>query len=339
MGKVKYTLISPTKKDWKSLAATITAGKSSVYDKSKAIYSWLIDNIAYDTSLQIFSADEALDKKKGVCRAYCELFFRIGQAAGVDVRIISGKDKRSNGTVPSSSTHAWVIVNKGAIDQKNVMPEYIIYDEAHEEEANIPFARGLKHDTAIFVDPTWGAGSSEGGVFRKSKHDMSWFDVSPEMFIFTHFPNNAADQLLSSSPITYQQFAYLPYALPGMEQADFKGPQMLAHCLKNNVRSFAQLFPAFSDYVEFDEMPIDGSLKVNTNYRIKVRKKVDCTLALIDNNQMFREGTLDSIWKTDGNHSVVQFTPKNNGEVRLVVQTSSNSSERTYSTILQYKIS
>ncbi len=51
-------------------------------------------------------------------------------------------------------------------------------------------------------DVTW----ADGG-------DDQWIDVDPSLMIYSHFPDNAEDQLLDH-PITFDQFKQLPVALP-----------------------------------------------------------------------------------------------------------------------------
>ena len=88
--KIQLHLVSPTKFDWTNVANDIAKGCYMPYDKAKAIYVWLAEHIQYDTSYTIYDADTAWKKNKGVCQAYCELFYRLGTALGMDVRIISG---------------------------------------------------------------------------------------------------------------------------------------------------------------------------------------------------------------------------------------------------------
>ena len=88
--KIQLHLFSPTKYDWTNVANVIVRGCYMPYDKAKAIYVWLAEHIQYDTSYTIYDADTAWKKNKGVCQAYCELFYRIGTASGMDVRIITG---------------------------------------------------------------------------------------------------------------------------------------------------------------------------------------------------------------------------------------------------------
>ena len=50
--------------------------------------------------------------------------------------------------------------------------------------------------------------------------DNQWLDVNPSMMIYSHFPDNAEDQLLDN-PITFDQFKKMPIALPTDSSASF----------------------------------------------------------------------------------------------------------------------
>lgn len=54
--KIQLNLVSPTKYDWTEVANEIVKGCYMPYDKAKAIYKWLTDNIQYDTSYSIYDA-------------------------------------------------------------------------------------------------------------------------------------------------------------------------------------------------------------------------------------------------------------------------------------------
>ena len=137
----------------------INRGGGTPYDKAKAVYLWIIENITYDTSYSIYDSDTAWKERKGVCQAYCELFYRIGTAAGLDVRIISGHGRINEAKPKITENHCWIVVNKQSNTHgKSPFPETIIYEEGDEEKSNPIITEGLNRDTAILIEPTWGAG-------------------------------------------------------------------------------------------------------------------------------------------------------------------------------------
>ena len=162
--------------DYADFARKVTKGCKTNYDKIKAIYQWICNNISYDTSYQIYSADECVDKGKGVCQAYCELFFHLAKAVDVDVEIISGYSKDRRGNIDKAG-HAWLFAYT---------------------RANYGF----------LLDPTWGAGTVENKKFYKNDDCWVWFDVDPEWMILSHLPKNQHYQLVKK-PVSSKEFSQL----------------------------------------------------------------------------------------------------------------------------------
>lgn len=83
-------------------------GKSD-YEKLKAIYTWICDNVNYDSvnlndsdyTLK-YSAYAALIDKTAVCQGYAVLLYRLALMAGIDARVVTGTAKGGG--------HAWNIV-------------------------------------------------------------------------------------------------------------------------------------------------------------------------------------------------------------------------------------
>lgn len=153
----------------------------TIEDKARAIYNWICDNIAYDTTKHIYDANTCWNTRRGVCQAYCELFCYMADIVGLTAEIIAGKTKNHKGEI-SEESHAWIMVYKHQYD-------------------------------AMLIDPTWGAGSVDGNHFVRSKDNSSWFDVSPYWMIFTHLPEKQEWTLLDID-VTEEQFNDLPFELP-----------------------------------------------------------------------------------------------------------------------------
>ena len=146
--------------DYKPLAEEITAGCATNFERIKAIYAWITSHIEYDTSYKIRTADECLKKQKGVCQAYCELFYLLGKAVGIRVETIMGKAKDQTGFV-NPNGHGWLFAY-------------------------------TSNDRGILMDPTWGAGSVDGDRFVPEENCWEWFNVAPEWMILSHFPQKAS---------------------------------------------------------------------------------------------------------------------------------------------------
>ena len=335
--RIRLRLVSPTEYDWTGAALEITRNCTSIYDKSKAIYEWLIDNIDYDTSYKIHNADTAWKKHKGVCQAYCELFYRIGIAVNLDVRIISGIGRKNAHDNDISENHCWIAVNRNNTQNSTPFyPEYIEYNEGEKETDVFCATKGLNTDNVMFIEPTWGAGTIANGKYVKTKHDMSWFDVSPYWMIFSHFPQNAKDQLLGDYIMSKQEFQRLPYFIPKHKDYGFDATDLLSFFLQIPYASFPLIYPSYSNYVEFIDIPIDSKLHIGKEYTFIIKKKEYCTLAIINERDFIIDDDIDSLWSN--NHDIwnITFVPKHNGNLFLSLRDNYNNNK--YNAILEYEL-
>jgi hypothetical protein len=335
--KIQLHLVSPTKYDWTDVANDIVKGCYMPYDKAKAIYVWIAEHIQYDTSYSIYDADTAWKKGKGVCQAYCELFYRLGSASGIDVRIITGHGRGRENSRKVIDNHCWIVVNKDPYPAKPTpFPETIIYEKGQEETANIQITKGLDRSNAIFIEPTWGAGVVENGEFVKSDHDMSWFDVDPCWMIFTHYPKNPLDQMLGNFVLSVEDYRLLPYLHPSYAEYGFESTDLLSYFIHTGSCDFPKIYPNFSGYIEFVDIPIANRLQRNIQFSISVIKKRDCHLAIVNGKDFWIDDEQDSQWRYDGTKWTVTFIPKRRGTLSLSFR--DNKKDTLYHTILEYKL-
>ena len=153
------------------------ANANTIKEKARAIYNWICENIAYDTTKQIYDAETCYKNRRGVCQAYCELFCYMAEAVGVTADIITGITKDNEGII-SEDKHSWIYVYTHAYD-------------------------------GMLIDPTWGAGGVNGVKFIKSEDNSAWFNVSPYWMAFSHFPDNHIWSKIDIE-ITEEQFKELP---------------------------------------------------------------------------------------------------------------------------------
>lgn len=175
----------------KQLARQITKGKKNERQKTKAIFDWIANNIAYDVALSDkISAgkkkysrlkvppattvaqyrkdyNEALVKlvlkrKKAICDGYSRLFKTLCDYSGIEANIISGVAKGSLDSKPDS--HAWNGVKLGG--------------------------------KWYLLDPTWASGYVNlGDVFVKKYNDF-YYLTDPEKLVVDHLPNELKWTLL-----------------------------------------------------------------------------------------------------------------------------------------------
>ncbi|WP_308638389.1 transglutaminase domain-containing protein [Paenibacillus silvisoli] len=81
---------------------SVVLERMTLIEKVTYIHDWIVKNLAYDTSLQRYTASEALNTGTAVCQGYSLLTHRMLSHAGVESMIVEG-------TVDSGS-HVWNMV-------------------------------------------------------------------------------------------------------------------------------------------------------------------------------------------------------------------------------------
>lgn len=172
--------ISSSHYDYSSVAREITKSAACDYDRAQMLFEWMCDNIAYDPTNSIRTADECWDNKKGVCQAYCELYYRMAKSVDLKVELIGGEIKSSPKDAATTIPHVWLLIKADG--------------------------------ASILADPTLGAGFVANGQFFARKN-MMWFDVNPYWMIFTHLPDHSRHQLILNR-ISRKFFLEMPYYTP-----------------------------------------------------------------------------------------------------------------------------
>lgn len=290
--------ITESRYDYSEAARSITEDCVTRKEKARAIYKWMCANIAYDTSYSIYTADECWDRRRGVCQAYCDLFYQLGACVGLDVRRITGKTRDKETGRLSSRGHMWLfVVTEG-------------------------------ENTGILVDPTWGAGSVNGDKFEWKSDDMSWFDVDPYWLLFTHYPDDESYQLIPRK-ITLQQFLKLPYLWPFLEAYGLNGKEIFERALEGKTD-----LPDFYDEGTADlllrEIPLTGELRIGSKYRFVIEKRNDKKAALINGNNF---SDLNE-WDRKGNNYATEYIPHSPGTVSLGINGEGNS----FHIVLEYRV-
>lgn len=290
--------IPESRYDYSEAARSITENCVTPKEKARAIYKWICANIAYDTSYSIYTADECWDRRRGVCQAYCDLFYQLGTCVGLDVRRITGKTRdRETGRL-SSNGHMWLfVVTEG-------------------------------ENTGILVDPTWGAGSVSGDKFERKADDMSWFDVDPYWLLFTHYPDDESYQLISGK-ISLQQFLKLPYVWPFLEAYGLNGKEIFERALEGKT-DLPDFYEEGTADLLLREIPLTGELRIGSKYRFVIGKRKDKKAALINGDNF---SYLDD-WDTQGDYYATEYIPRSPGTVSVGINGEGNS----FHIVLEYRV-
>ena len=167
------------------LANKISIDFSNEYDKVRAVYFWITNNITYDfnekgafnyeysgnaerikkeTKHNKKLTKRVISKGKAVCEGYSVLFNSICKNLNIDSRIVLGNAKTRVNDIGKRyhSNHAWNIV--------------IINNEKY------------------LIDTTWGAGFYESRFVKQ--FDDFYFQTDPKLFIKSHYPDDFINSLL-----------------------------------------------------------------------------------------------------------------------------------------------
>lgn len=95
-----------------SLAMYLKQPTRNDYEKARAIYRWVTNNIAYDAASYFTgdcrddSPEKVLWTRKAVCSGYANLFLALGQAIGINVEKVIGTARVND----FAGSHAWNVV-------------------------------------------------------------------------------------------------------------------------------------------------------------------------------------------------------------------------------------
>ena len=279
-------LISASRYDYSPAARQMVGSASSAYDKARAIYEWLTENVDYDPTGQIRTADACWEQRKGVCQGYCELYYRLAETVGLKVKLVYGNAK--NAVDPSQyEKHVWLSVTTEKGD--------------------------------ILMDPTWGAGFMVKGKFVRQPKPLMWFDTNPCWMIFTHMPQKHKHQHLPNE-VSEADFARLPYLHPLAAKLGIAPREALAQSLAgaDALPVIPVLNSDFLDRVVLSSVPLTRHLTLGRTYIFSIDKRqTECTVAIDHEGATIPEEQ----WRVNGKNYSVMVTPQHKGRLQLIVAT------------------
>lgn len=197
-----------------SLGRIVASSYHSEKEKVRAVYSWIVSHVAYNTAIYkpwavayAYSADpldtamtwpsgdemtarKAMRKRTAVCDGYSRLFKVVCEYAGIEAQIVQGY-ARTIGSSKFRTNHSW---------------------------------NAVRIDSAWhLLDVTWAAGHLDSyDDFVQQQNDF-YFLTPPEQFINDHYPEELRWSLLTDPP----------------QLAEFKkAPFRTKNFLKYNVNSY-----------------------------------------------------------------------------------------------------
>lgn len=169
----------------------LTKGRPEEVDRLRAIYSWMVMNVAYDCRghhhpKQTNNSPSAVFmSRKGTYEGYANLFKTMCDMAHIKCDIVKGFAKsnpQNIGEISEKNAHMWNAVSL--------------------------------NNTWYFIDATWSAGFTDVKVknFTPAFTD-AWFLTEKSLFALSHFPANKKWQMLDT-PINRAVFTNSPIVGP-----------------------------------------------------------------------------------------------------------------------------
>lgn len=231
----------PSSMTYSEAAKKICAKSTNDYQKARAIFAWVAQNVSYDLNVkgyESYTADQVWKSRSAIAVGYCNLYLKLARSVGLDGEIVSGISKNSSYKIGDTlAGHAWLMIHNGAAE--------------------------------ILMDPTWAAGSVSGNKFVVSYNPM-WFDVDPYIMASVHFPDNDAFQYLNA-PITLEQFKVFESLDPVLTYGGIEGREAYNFFLRHPKASLPSCTFAESCKagVKARKIPMAKALKKNQAYSFR----------------------------------------------------------------------
>ena len=270
-------------------------------EKTRAIYRWITDRIAYDIDGLLSgkrldgNAATVLKTRLAVCEGYANLFRDLAIEAGLRTEIIDGYAKGID-FVPEKdfdkANHAWTAVK---LD-----------------------------DRWQLIDSTWGAGAIDGKKFVERFSEL-YFLISPEKLIFTHLPSDPKWQL-QKEKLTLKEFERQPKVDPGFFKLGVPIESIRKTIGEKSFRELAKLYDFPGDSTTFEKGPLDRFLKVDEEYTFVIRSEDFIQMAV------FLDGKAQAMTKEGATFSAEIKAPKG----KIQIGGNKKKDDPTYELILEY---
>ncbi|MBB6610686.1 hypothetical protein H7F15_06530 [Pontibacter sp. Tf4] len=289
-----------------TLAAYLSKGATTDYEKARVLFAWIAANIRYDD--YGFNTGKSLDSspayvlktRKAICDGYARLFQALGQEMGLKVEKVSGYAK-GYGYAPGKrfarTNHAW---NAVRID-----------------------------DSWILADPTWAAGSAKtvnGKLKTVYKYDPYWFDTDPHVFLFSHLPVNPDFQFIAK-PVSLGQYEQLPRVEVSLFRLGIGGAEILENMLKGKLKNLPATWKTDFEIRNAD-IPLQASLLAGKSQTFSFNITEDVEL-IVKNGKDWHYFT------TKGTTHTLQLKPVAGD---LAIMARPKGSKANYSYFLEYKV-
>ena len=290
------------------LAKYLEEGTNNDLEKSRAIYVWLTDNIAYDDkgfnsgNYSDTDAESVLKNKTSVCEGYSNLFLELGKRMNLKIRKVSGYAKGYSYSVGDKFTktdHAWNMIK-------------------------------INGKWGVF-DATWGRGFGEkiNGKLKSSKEfDDYWFNTDPYEAIFSHLPEEPS--IATVSPVmNLKTYESIQNVSKNYFRLGFDGKTTYKKYLGKRTLSFPECYN-IDTYVEMRKAHKYELLKVGKEYNFEfyVPRGIEMSVISSDNSWSYFDRK-DGVFK-------INYTPNKTGELKISCKHEKGG--KSYHTVMIYKV-
>ncbi|GAB1441974.1 hypothetical protein MASR2M39_08090 [Ignavibacteriales bacterium] len=179
---------SDPQKNLTEFVNSILKGITSEEEKVRILHDWTALNIRYDVegyfgnSKIVYNTFDVIKTGKSVCEGYCNVLEVLLTTAGIENEKVAGYARGYGfdifaGNEKFESNHAWTAVKLNGKWQ--------------------------------LIDVTWNSGFIDGIKFVPN-YSLGYYLISPQKFVYTHFPEDPKWQLLSPQH-SFEEFGNMPY--------------------------------------------------------------------------------------------------------------------------------
>lgn len=215
------------------------AGAKTTKQKARAIFTWIANNIAYDSTAKNKSVEEVFETRTATSDGFAALYKKMADILGLNCYFVVGDLKPWGYTKGTESTyHAWNIVTEG-------------------------------NNTLIMLDPTLAAGHIDENKAFVAEFNDEWFDVDPYLMLFSHLPKCGQFQYVGTY-LTPAQFLDIPRIEPRIKWAGIDERNIQSY-LYGHKKSWCPLIvndsKAFENGVKISKLQMAENLKIGKGYK------------------------------------------------------------------------
>ena len=297
---------SSNEQTMEALVAYLASKGNTELNKTRLIFTWIATNVKYDDksynsgNYADMSAGSVFKRRSGVCEGYSNLFQEMCTLAGIKAEKVIGYSKGygySVGDHFTETTHAWNVVKTDG--------KWGLYD--------VTWARGY------------------GETVREKlksvvKFDDYWFNVKPEEFLFTHFPENNK-VLFTANKYHLSDFETLPHAYKSFFKLGFSAQKAIKFNGQGKAKEFAATY-SYAYPVRVVKAPYVKQLPNNREYEIIIESEY------MEDIQIINEGNWIPFEK-NGSTFTVKVKPQVG---TMKISTKVHSWEKSYNTAIEYEV-